>query len=300
MNQTPVIVCSFSGGETSAYMAFYLQSKFKNHNIINVFANTGDEWEETLVFADKCDKYFGLNLVWVESVTNPEYRKGITAKVVDFANASRNAEPFRAMVAKHGIPNIASKHCSRELKRYAITAYLRSVGLKKSDYKIAIGIRADEIDRVSESATKDNIFYPLLESNHPRIDKPFINRFWREQPFRLNLKSYEGNCKVCWKKTLRKLLTIAKEKPEAFNQFAEMEKDFEKYTPKSKQHNPLIKPPHRFFTNNLSVKDILKMSEQPFEPAKDGSTIYHSYTQNALFGIELDKSLGCVESCEVF
>lgn len=298
--KTQTIVVSFSGGETSGYMAYYLNWKFKRQNVINIFANTGDEWEETLHFADKCDKHFGLNLIWVEAVTNPEYRKGVSAKVVTFETASRNAEPFKAMVAKHGIPNIASKHCSRELKRYAITNYLRSIGLKNNDYRIAIGIRADELDRISENAKKDNIWYPLIETGYPRIDKQFINRFWREQPFRLKLKSYEGNCKVCWKKTLRKLLTIAKENPEAFQQFAEMENDFENYTPKSKQHNPLIKVPHRFFTNNLSVQDIIKMSKLPFEAAKDDSKVFHSYTQFELFGVELDKSSGCVESCEVF
>ena len=53
------------------------------------------------------------NVVWVESITNPEYRKGVTAKVVSFVTASRNGEPFEAMIKKHGIPNITQPHCTR-------------------------------------------------------------------------------------------------------------------------------------------------------------------------------------------
>lgn len=45
------IVCSFSGGETSAYMAIKL--KEKNPDTAFVFANTGEENEETLEFVDK-------------------------------------------------------------------------------------------------------------------------------------------------------------------------------------------------------------------------------------------------------
>ena len=70
MNKKTMFV-SFSGGRTSGYMCHYLiQNKSDEYDFIFVFANTGLEHEKTLEFVDKCDKHFGLNLVWVEAVVH--------------------------------------------------------------------------------------------------------------------------------------------------------------------------------------------------------------------------------------
>ena len=71
------IVCSFSGGETSAYMAIKLKEKYGDR-VKFVFANTSQENEETLIFVDKVDKAYDLGVVWIEAIANPEYRKGGT------------------------------------------------------------------------------------------------------------------------------------------------------------------------------------------------------------------------------
>ena len=60
-------VMMFSGGRTSAFLAKYVKENPKYKNVIFVFLNTGKEREETLIFADKCDKEFGLNLLWLEA-----------------------------------------------------------------------------------------------------------------------------------------------------------------------------------------------------------------------------------------
>ena len=44
------ILVSFSGGETSAYMIYYLLKKYPKHKYKFVFMNTGEENEETLIF----------------------------------------------------------------------------------------------------------------------------------------------------------------------------------------------------------------------------------------------------------
>lgn len=288
------IVVSFSGGETSAFMAGHINLLWRDeYDVVNIFANTGEENEETLIFADKCNKYFGLNLVWVEAVTNPIKGKGVRHKVVSFEVASRNGEPFEAMVSKHGIPNRNFPHCSRELKQRVIKSYIRSIGL--NNYKIAIGIRGDEIDRVSDNYKKENLIYPLLKMKF-NVDKPFINRYWRDQPFRLELKAYEGNCKACWKKSLRKLLTIAKETPEAYDVFERLEKTYESFTPEGRTN---AAPPYRFFRGNRTVAEIMELSKTNFSPAKDEAQIFRSQEQLSLIE-ELDKSDGCTESCEVF
>lgn len=290
------LLISFSGGETSAYMTYELLKQFKGwKDMIVVFANTGEENEQTLEFVNKCDKHFGWNVVWVESVFNPEFRKGVKAKVVTFETASRNGEPFEAMIKKHGIPNIIYPHCSRELKKNAIRAYAKSIGWNKKDYQTAIGIRADEVDRVSEVKDKENLYYPLISFG---TTKPFVNRFWRDMPFRLELKGYEGNCKVCWKKSLRKLMTIAKEHPEHFDNFKKWQMEFENFIPESqiaKRSSPI-----RFFRQNLTADDILELSRRSFEEPKDDAVNYKEVIQFGLFDLPLDLSNGCIESCEVF
>ena len=65
------LLISFSGGETSAFMAQWLwNNKQHEFDMIFVFANTGEENEETLEFVEKCSDYFGFNVIWVEANVN--------------------------------------------------------------------------------------------------------------------------------------------------------------------------------------------------------------------------------------
>jgi 3'-phosphoadenosine 5'-phosphosulfate sulfotransferase (PAPS reductase)/FAD synthetase len=266
------------------------------YEIIVVFANTGKERPETLDFIEKCDKQFRFHCIWVEAITNPKHGKGIRAKVVDYITASRDGEPFEAMIAKHGIPNVRNPHCTRELKLYTMQSYVRSIGWKK--WYTAIGIRIDEIDRISLNAKEQRFLYPLV-SNIP-TRKNDINKFWGEQSFDLELKTYEGNCDLCFKKSYRKLMTIVKEKPELILWWSSMEFKYHDYIPESKKNNKNIKLPIHFYRQNKSIWDIVNMAKNDFEPAKDESKYYPEYKQGNLWGVELDISNGCTESCEVF
>lgn len=295
------LLISFSGGRTSAFMTkWLLENKKDEYDMIVVFANTGKENQATLDFVDQCDKAFGFNVVWVEAVTNPIHKKGVTAKVVNFDSASRNGEPFEAMIAKHGIPNVKQPHCTRELKKYAIRNYAKQIGWKK--YETAIGIRTDEMDRMSDAKKKEGLIYPLI-SMHP-TSKFDINSFWMAQPFDLKLKGYEGNCNCCWKKSLRKLLTLAKENPQSFDWWLEMERKYENFAPPTK--GKMLKKiadgqPMRFNRREMSYAEIIELSKQPFNPATDDSQITSEQKKGEkINGIDLDMSNGCVESCEVF
>lgn len=290
----PILCCSFSSGETSAFMTWwchkYLSSKY---DIITTFANTGEENEKSLIFADKCDKYFGWNTIWLEAVTNPEYGKGVEHKIVDFESASRHGEPFEGMIAKHGIPNVNFPHCSRELKGRVIKHYLKTIGAIEA--KIAIGIRHDEKHRINwDVAQKENLFYPLTTLY--RCDKPTVNRFWRDMPFRLALKSYEGNCKWCWKKSKRKRLTLAVETPEVFEFPRRMEIKYGDYVPPTRKSE--VKTPIHFFRDNESVEDLFEDAKFPFRKATDEKLNYQK--QFELWEEELDSNFGCTESCEAF
>jgi 3'-phosphoadenosine 5'-phosphosulfate sulfotransferase (PAPS reductase)/FAD synthetase len=106
-------------------MAWEIKRRYSGaYQIIFGFANTGKEREETLVFVDRCDREWGLNLVWVEALVNHDQRKSSGHKIVSFETAARNGEPFEEVIKKYGIPNKPFPHCTRELKRNALQSYL--------------------------------------------------------------------------------------------------------------------------------------------------------------------------------
>lgn len=291
------LLIAFSGGRTSAFMAKWIVDNLSDkYNIVTVFCNTGKERVETLDFVKKCDEYFKLNTIWIEAEIQEEFGKGVVAKVVDYESADRKGVVFRNHIAKYGISNISVPMCTRDLKTSLIKAYMRQNGYK--DYYISIGIRIDEIDRINPKHKQEKIIYPLISMIPTR--KLDINKFWSKQPFDLELKSYEGNCDCCFKKSLRKLLTIAKENPSLFEWWADIEKDFENYVPETRDKTK-VQLPIRIFRNNLSVKEILEMSKNFTDLARDDSNDLEEYKQLSIFGeFELDTSNGCSESCEAF
>ncbi|MEC5143054.1 phosphoadenosine phosphosulfate reductase family protein [Chitinophaga sp. 212800010-3] len=291
------MLISFSGGRTSAFMTrWLLTNKQDEYDMIVVFANTGKEREETLSFIQECDSRFQFHLVWIESQPIYERGKGVSARIVDFATASRNGEPFEAFIKKHGIPNMGAPKCSRELKAYAIRAYARSIGWKK--YTTAIGIRTDERRRINwKEAERQRIVYPLV--NMIPTTSQDINIFWSKQEFDLRLSSYEGNCDLCWKKSKRKLLTILQENPQLASWWVDMEKKYENFVPQGSRCNLRIKPPLRFYRDHLSIHQLIEQSQQPFRRAADESREGISCSQMQLFQNELDKEdAGCANSCE--
>ena len=58
------LLVSFSGGETSGFMAQWIKDHLDDmyDEIVFVFANTGLENEQTLEFVKKCDEHFNLNV----------------------------------------------------------------------------------------------------------------------------------------------------------------------------------------------------------------------------------------------
>lgn len=271
------LLISFSGGRTSGYMTHRLLQEVSEQTEVKVvFANTGQEHEETLKFVKACDDYFKFGTVWLEARPdeNKNGRNG-TADVVTFDTASRDGAPFERAIAKRGIPNLSFPHCSEELKKRPIDRWLRSVGWAAGTYQTAIGIRADEIDRMSPGAEERKVVYPLVRWG---VKKPFILDWWRQQDFDLELPEHYGNCVWCWKKSLRKLTTLAAETPDIFDFPARME---EKYS----EHGPgVLDRPRRFFRGKRSVSDLLKLANEPFTPFVDAA---------------YEESNGCTESCEV-
>lgn len=293
MNKKKLLV-SFSGGETSGFMAQWLvRNKSKEYDMVFVFANTGEENEETLKFVEKCDKEFRLNVVWVEAVVHHGERKGTTHKIVDFKTASRKGEPFEEVIKKYGIPNQNFPHCNREMKLNPIHSYIKN-DLNWKGYYTAIGIRYDEIDRMVADRSTYNIIYPLIEE--VRMTKAKINFWWSQQKFRLNLKGYQTNCKTCWKKSKRNLYKIAQENKEHFDFCKRMEDKYSLVTPLGRDEvidENGNKAPTRFFRGNVSVDEIINMSKDFYGFVKDSH-------ENINYQIDLFDLIDETESCDIF
>lgn len=291
----PRLAISFSGGRTSAVMTkLCIDNYGATHDIAIQFANTGCEHEETLRFVDAVDRNWcrpaGLPVTWIEAEIHGK-GKGPTAHIVDYKTASRNGEPFEAAVKKHGIFCKTHPQCTSRLKTEPMDDFLHNhLGWKRGTYDTAIGIRADEIDRMSSKAKENRFIYPLVNAGWT---KNAIKEFMSQFGWDLNLPGeHWGNCTWCWKKSLRKLMTLAQEDPSMFDFPARMEK---KYGHIDNSKGQSQKENRVFFRGRMDAKDILVQSmTREFEPYRDDVV-----RTGELFDEMLDLGSACGDSCEI-
>lgn len=219
---------SFSGGRTSAYMLWrFLQANDGlPDNALACFANTGKEEEATLRFVRDCQERWNVPITWVE-YRNDE--RGYA--IVDFDSASRNGEPFEAIIRKRNyLPNPVTRFCTVELKIRAMHKHLKYLGWDEWDQ--AVGIRADEQRRVakirarpSPETVRETMILPLADAGVTVAD---IQAFWGAQPFNLELPTYKGrtlagNCDLCFLKPAAQVQSLIAQKPERAIWWASME-----------------------------------------------------------------------------
>ena len=223
MNEGPQpLLVSVSGGRSSALMARTVQigqpwDAYEKHYL---FANTGKEREETLAFVDTLAKVWGLPIVWLECVVNPVKGQGTRHRIVNFETASRNGEPFDAVIRKYGIPNKAYQHCTREMKIAAMASYMRSLGYR--NWTTAMGMRIDEPNRMKGKTDFGPTIYPLADM---KLTRQEVAGWWDRNDFDLEIEDREGNCDLCFKKSLAKRLRIIRENPAVADWWAEREAD---------------------------------------------------------------------------
>jgi len=206
---------SFSGGRTSAYMLWRVLQSNEGlpDDAIVCFANTGKEEEATLEFVRDCAEYWQVPITWLE-FRDTEDR----FEVVTFETASRNGEPFEALIRKRNyLPNPVTRFCTIDLKIRPIGRYLLSIGMAdtktEAENMSMIGMRADEQRRAAKIADKSRI--PLVTAG---ITKEDVGAFWRAQPFDLGLPNnngvtMHGNCDLCFLKGGAQILSLIAEKP---------------------------------------------------------------------------------------
>ena len=268
--------------------------KFKDtHDIAITFANTGCEHDNTLVFVDKCDKYFGWNVAWVEAVVNKERGKGIRHKIVNFETASRNGEPFEAYISKYGLCGPTHPQCTSRLKEEVMYDHRRSMGWSRGTYWTAIGIRADEVDRASKDRIAKMFVYPLIDAGWTKED---VKEECSKWPFDLDLiGEHYGNCVWCWKKSLRKLMTLAKDNESIFDFPRKMEEKYQKVRDSDYSRTG----DHQIFRKHLSAADIVRLAKTtPFDAYTDQDQLNFGFTGPS-YDVTLDTGSACGESCEI-
>ena len=219
---------SFSGGRTSAYMLYRV---LEAHHMslpkeaVVCFANTGKEDEATLKFVHDCEVHWNVPIVWLEYQDAEESKDRF--KIVTYETASRNGEPFEAVIRKKNyLPNPVTRFCTIEMKIRTIANYLFSIGMCETrsagEYMSWVGIRADEPRRAAK-IPRDRT--PLVTAG---VTKEMVGEFWRNQPFDLELPNingvtYHGNCDLCFLKGASQTMSLIQEKPERAIWWAKME-----------------------------------------------------------------------------
>ena len=217
---------SFSGGRTSAYMLWRVLQAHGGklpEDAVVCFANTGKEDEATLRFVQRVSDEWSVPIVWLEFRDTEQH-----FEIVSFETASRNGEPFEALIRKRNyLPNPVTRFCTIDLKIRPIGRYLLSIGMAETKTEAEnmsmIGMRADEQRRAAKIADKSRI--PLVKAG---ITKQDVGQFWKAQTFDLELPNMNGvtmhgNCDLCFLKGGGQILSLVTEKPERAVWWAKME-----------------------------------------------------------------------------
>lgn len=219
------VAIAFSGGRTSAYMLRQIidangLDAINSDRVVVSFQNTGREMPETLDFVQECGERWGVRIVWLEYRPAPPL-----FEVVSHNSASRNGEPFEALIRKNKfIPSRRFRLCSSEMKRDTLKRYLRSIGWDR--WSLCLGLRADEPSRLNPTAKGPYGFWlPMSDAKAGRHD---VAMFWRAQPFDLGLpningNSWLGNCDGCPLKSEANLAALARDYPERHKWWEDME-----------------------------------------------------------------------------
>jgi 3'-phosphoadenosine 5'-phosphosulfate sulfotransferase (PAPS reductase)/FAD synthetase len=233
---------SFSGGRTSAYMLKMILDAHGGvlpDDVHVCFANTGKEREETLRFVHECATRWNVRVRWLEWLPRP---KGLDGRrtvpgdrfaEIGFNSASRNGEPFAALIArKQYTPNSVTRFCTQELKIEVMKWFMQSLGY--AAWSNVIGLRADEMHRVFKSIERSdsgkqpwkNLMPMASVGPNSRWGRSVhdVRRFWHDQPFDLDLEPYEGNCDLCFLKSRGKLKALIRDEPSRARWWDEMER----------------------------------------------------------------------------
>jgi len=250
------ILCSVSGGSTSAMMAYILMTsdRYKDDNIVYAFANTSRESPETIQFLLDIQKMWDIKLYFIEGVYSLKLGKGVGHRIVHPDKLQmRGLLYYKAVLHKNkgvfsGLPSQFAPYCSEMLKVLPLRAFAKEY-FKGEPYVTAIGFRSEDMPRrisIPEIKEIKDKIYPLISDFQKPVNLVDVYKFFEIQPFKLNLDRKLGNCLICWKKSNNILIDILKEDSSA----AIFEKKLE------------LKFGNTSYRGNKSISDLVNISKQ--------------------------------------
>lgn len=284
-------VISFSGGRTSAYLLHLFKDDPSAHF---VFMDTGAEHPATYQFIKDIVNHWGINLVCLRVVVNPEMGKGGSYKQISLNELKQDLEPWKEMLAKYGAPAFDMAYCTARMKTEPFEKYCDEK-FGKGNYERWIGIRADEPKRLPAEVL-EGLGFPIpvkVARQKPgfrylgeisEFSKDDILDWWEKQPFDLAITEHLGNCVFCIKKGLNKVALAAKDEPEQFIKWVEVTEG-ENVRTEGRKHNH-----KRMYRQRLHASDVAE--------------IYKDQSRDELFkalrSSKRYESGSCSESCEAF
>lgn len=228
---TDPVLLSISGGRTSGYLLRMILNAYNGvlpPLVHPVFTNTARELSETYDFLADMQRHWSTNITWIER----DFDAPEGFRVVSHNSASRNGEPFAAVIQKRGfLPNAVMRFCTVELKIRAAANWMKAQGYTR--WCSIVGYRADESHRLLKAHARDETgkdpWYTLAPMVDAGVTKRDVQAFWRAQPFDLRLpnlggKTPLGNCDLCFLKSAANLQGIAREFPERAAWWVEQER----------------------------------------------------------------------------
>lgn len=196
-------VISFSGGRTSGYMLRRILDAGLQPDVHVLFADTGQERDETYRFVRDVEVQWGVEIHWL-------HRAGYFTQLI---------------TDRRCLPNPSMRFCSQELKMRPMRDFMLGRGYQHWDS--IVGIRADEPRRIAKMRDQNEkrserwtVVMPLAVEGTTVAD---VMAFWQAQPFDLQLKPYEGNCSICFLKHKNKRERLAKDRPDLLAWWVEQE-----------------------------------------------------------------------------
>lgn len=189
-------VINFSGGKSSALMTILSYEK----GDLVLFTDTGREVPETYKF------------------------------ISDFANnenipvvITRHEKSFSELFQSQNIlPNQNLRLCTIQMKIKTAKRYLRK-NFEFRNYEWLIGFRSDEQKRIKSYSTGVNYLTPKFPLNELGITKEYVNEYWSQKDYTLEIPPILGNCNLCFLKGKNAIINIMRKYPDYAKEWIEDE-----------------------------------------------------------------------------
>jgi 3'-phosphoadenosine 5'-phosphosulfate sulfotransferase (PAPS reductase)/FAD synthetase len=146
-------VISFSGGRTSAYLVYLIESMRKSGEwtepVEYIFMDTGAEHPKTYEFIKKCVEHFGIELTCLRAKVDMELGVSNGYEIIKMSDIGFDLSVFNKFMSKYGNPTINRPICTDKLKTIPSTKYLTEK-YGKGNFVRWLGMRIDEPRRLKE------------------------------------------------------------------------------------------------------------------------------------------------------